>query len=114
MLTSLRLTNFGVVDEAALELGAGLTALTGETGAGKSILIDALQIVLGGRGDAGVVREGESRAEIAAEFEPVPPALAAWLDEVRSAARARVVEAQLGRSGKGYSGSIVLTLAAPR
>lgn len=43
-----------------------------------------------------------------------PAALAAWLDEVRSAARARVVEAQLGRSGNGYSGSIVLTLAAPR
>jgi DNA repair protein RecN (Recombination protein N) len=54
--------------------------LTGETGAGKSILIDALQLALGGRGDVGVVREGASRAEIAAEFDN-PPSLAGWLDE---------------------------------
>jgi DNA repair protein RecN (Recombination protein N) len=54
--------------------------LTGETGAGKSILVDALQLALGGRGDATLVREGAPRAEVSAEFDP-PPALAAWLDE---------------------------------
>jgi DNA repair protein RecN (Recombination protein N) len=54
--------------------------LTGETGAGKSILVDALQLALGGRGDAGVVREGAPRAEVSAEFD-APPALAAWLAE---------------------------------
>ncbi|HJV94456.1 MAG TPA: DNA repair protein RecN, partial [Albitalea sp.] len=53
---------------------------TGETGAGKSILVDALQLALGSRGDAGVVREGAARCEISAEFD-APPALAAWLDE---------------------------------
>ena len=52
--------------------------LSGETGAGKSILVDALQLALGSRGDAGVVREGAARAEISAEFD-VPPALAPWL-----------------------------------
>ena len=58
----------------------GFSVLTGETGAGKSILVDALQLALGSRGDAGVVREGAARAEISAEFD-APPALAAWLDE---------------------------------
>lgn len=56
-----------------------------------------------------------SGERITVQFTAIEPAaLAAWLDEVRSAARVRVVEAQLGRSGNGYSGSIVLTLAAPR
>ena len=54
--------------------------LSGETGAGKSILVDALQLALGSRGDAGVVREGAARAEISAEFD-VPAALGAWLAE---------------------------------
>ena len=54
--------------------------LTGETGAGKSILVDALQLALGSRGDAGVVREGAARAEISAEFD-APPSLRRWLDE---------------------------------
>lgn len=81
MLRRLSLSNFVIVSRLDVDFGPGFAVLTGETGAGKSILIDALQIVLGGRGDAGVVREGENRAEIAAEFEPVPPALAAWLDE---------------------------------
>jgi DNA repair protein RecN (Recombination protein N) len=54
--------------------------LTGETGAGKSILVDALQLALGSRGDAGVVREGAPRAEVCAEFDS-PAALTGWLDE---------------------------------
>ena len=66
--------------ELEVELDAGFTVLTGETGAGKSILIDALQLALGSRGDAGVVREGAARAEVSAEFD-TPPALAGWLDE---------------------------------
>jgi DNA repair protein RecN (Recombination protein N) len=65
-----------------VDLRAGFTALTGETGAGKSILIDALQLALGSRGDAGVVREGALRADITAEFEPhtaLAERLAPWL-----------------------------------
>ena len=81
MLRRLSLHHFVIVSRLDVLLEPGFTVLTGETGAGKSILIDALQIVLGGRGDAGIVREGETRADIAAEFEPVPPALAGWLEE---------------------------------
>ena len=55
--------------KSRLELGGGFTALTGETGAGKSILIDALELLVGGRGDGGLVREGAERAELSAEFE---------------------------------------------
>ena len=80
MLHRLAIRDFVIVDALEIELGAGLTVLTGETGAGKSILVDALQLALGGRGDAGVVREGAARADITAEFES-PPSLATWLAE---------------------------------
>ncbi len=80
MLRRLSLRDFVIVPALEVEFSAGFTVLTGETGAGKSILVDALQLALGARGDVGVVREGAARAEIAAEFD-TPPALAAWLDE---------------------------------
>ena len=69
MLRSLNITDFVIVERVELEFGAGFTALTGETGAGKSILIDALAMVLGERGDAAVVRQGADKAEISAEFD---------------------------------------------
>jgi DNA repair protein RecN (Recombination protein N) len=78
MLVSLSIRNFVIVDELELEFAPGFTVLTGETGAGKSILIDALLLALGERGDADVVREGATRADIAAEFRPAP-AVARWL-----------------------------------
>ena len=74
------LRNFVIVESLDLDLHAGFSVLTGETGAGKSILIDALQLALGGRSDAGVVREGCARCDIAAEFD-APPSLAEWLDQ---------------------------------
>ena len=80
MLRRLALRDFVIVDALEVEMNAGFTVLTGETGAGKSILVDALQLALGSRGDAGMVREGMSRAEISAEFD-VPASLAPWLDE---------------------------------
>jgi DNA repair protein RecN (Recombination protein N) len=80
MLLSLRLEDFVIVDSAELEFGPGFTVLSGETGAGKSILIDALSLAMGGRADAGVVREGRPRADIAAEFRS-DAALDAWLAE---------------------------------
>lgn len=73
------LRDFVIVSELELDLTHGFTVLTGETGAGKSILIDALQLVTGGRTDAGVIREGTSRADVSAEFDSTP-ALTAWLD----------------------------------
>ena len=80
MLRRLALRDFVIVPALEVEFGAGFSVLTGETGAGKSILIDALQLALGGRGDVGVVREGAMRAEIAAEFD-APASLAGWLDD---------------------------------
>ncbi len=83
MLRRLTLRDFVIVTALEVDLGKGFTALTGETGAGKSILIDALQLTLGSRGDAGVVREGAARADITAEFEPsaqLAAQLAPWLE----------------------------------
>ena len=79
-LKSISLRDFVIVQALDLDLAAGFTVLTGETGAGKSILIDALQLVLGARADAGVVREGAARCEISAEFDS-PPTLLEWLEQ---------------------------------
>jgi len=79
-LRRIALRDFVIVQTLDLELAPGFTVLTGETGAGKSILIDALQLALGARAQTGVVREGASRCEIAAEFDNTP-ATTAWLDE---------------------------------
>lgn len=80
MLRNLTLRDFVIVRELDVELSGGFTVLTGETGAGKSILIDALQLALGGRGDAAVVREGAARADMAATFD-TPASLKPWLAE---------------------------------
>ena len=80
MLRRLTLRDFVIVTSLEVELDAGFSVLTGETGAGKSILIDAVQLALGSRGDAGVVREGAARAEITAEFD-APASLLAWLED---------------------------------
>lgn len=74
------LRDFVIVRALELHLRTGFSVLTGETGAGKSILIDALQLVLGARADAVVVREGATRAEVGVEFDNVG-ALAPWLDQ---------------------------------
>lgn len=69
MLIHLHIRDFAIIDEIELDFGSGMTALTGETGAGKSILLDALGLVLGDRADSTTVREGARRAEISAEFD---------------------------------------------
>ncbi len=69
MLTSLHVRDFAIIDEVELDLGEGMTVLTGETGAGKSILLDALGLVLGDRADGGAVRHGAARAEITATLD---------------------------------------------
>ena len=80
MLTHLQLKDLVIVDEAELDFGPGLTALTGETGAGKSIVVDALLLIAGGRGGGDIVRQGAERAEVAASFAGLPAAAAAWLE----------------------------------
>jgi DNA repair protein RecN (Recombination protein N) len=108
MLRRLSLRDFVIVPALEVEFSAGFSVLTGETGAGKSILIDALQLALGSRGDALVVREGAARAEIAAEFD-APAALAPWLEDAGFDANEtlllrRTIDAQ-GKSRAWINGS---------
>jgi DNA repair protein RecN (Recombination protein N) len=82
MLKHLSITNFVIVERMELEFSSGFTVLTGETGAGKSILIDALSLVLGERGEASQIRQDCPRAEISALFDiSTLSDLSAWLDE---------------------------------
>jgi DNA repair protein RecN (Recombination protein N) len=118
MLLSLSIRNFVIVESLDLEFAAGFTVLTGETGAGKSILIDALLLALGERAEADVVREGASRAEISAEFR-LGEAARDWLaaqdlsgDDAGMALVRRTVDGS-GRSKAFINGSAV-TLAQLR
>ncbi len=82
VLLNLSVKDFVIVDRVELEFASGFTVLTGETGAGKSILIDALALVLGDRGEASMVRAGCERAELAAQFDLAQlPQLQTWLSE---------------------------------
>ncbi|CDG81127.1 DNA repair protein RecN [Janthinobacterium agaricidamnosum] len=117
MLRTLSIRDFVIVDSIELEFSAGFSVLTGETGAGKSILIDALTLALGGRGDASVVREGAARADITADF-GVSPEAQAWLaahefaNEEGGALLRRVID-NAGRS-KAYINGIAATAAQLR
>ena len=82
MLRALEIRDFVIVESASLELEPGFSVLTGETGAGKSILVDAIELLVGARSEAGVVREGCERAELSAEFEFVPEGpFGKWIEE---------------------------------
>lgn len=82
MLVNLQIRDFAIVDRIAAEFAPGMTVLTGETGAGKSILVDALGLVLGERGSSKLVRSGAKRAEFSAEFDVLAlPHARAWLEE---------------------------------
>lgn len=80
MLLYLRIENFALIDHLELDFGTGLNVLTGETGAGKSIILDAIDAVLGGKVSSRVIRTGTNRAIVEATFSVTPP-LAAWLSE---------------------------------
>lgn len=117
MLRTLSIRDFVIVDSIELEFSNGFSVFTGETGAGKSILIDALQLALGGRGDASVVREGAAKADITADFTP-GAAAAAWLEQnefagAEGGALLRRVIDNAGRS-KAYINGIAATAAQLR
>jgi DNA repair protein RecN (Recombination protein N) len=119
MLRSLSIRDFVIVDRLDLEFSAGFTVLSGETGAGKSILIDALAMVLGERADALVVRQGTERAEVGAEFDVRGPSdFTRWLadndlaDEEGACLMRRVIDAS-GRS-RGFINGHTVTLAQLR
>jgi DNA repair protein RecN (Recombination protein N) len=92
MIRSLNVQNIAIIKDAALDLGPGLNVLTGETGAGKSILVDALMLGLGARADAGIVRTGSDRAAVQIEFDVAgSPEALAWLADRGYAAEEGVV-----------------------
>jgi DNA repair protein RecN (Recombination protein N) len=116
MLRALHIRDFVIVTEAEINFDHGFTVFSGETGAGKSILIDALALTLGERADASVLRTGAARAEISAVFD-VSPALTQWLSEHDLSAEdalvlRRVVDAQ-GRS-RGYINGSAVTITQLR
>src|SRR6201993_5662975 len=97
MLTHLRITNFALLDDVEIELGPGFNVLTGETGAGKSLLVEAVALLRGGRASAEVVRAGAEEARVGAIFEsPHGPAGDALVERLRAARRAPA-----GRGGGG-------------
>ena len=119
MLRSLSIRDFVIVDQLELDFGSGFGALTGETGAGKSILLDALGLALGGRGEAGMVRVGRERADVIAEFDlPEGGGLRAWLSEQALPAEEgcvllrRTIDVN-GRS-RAWINGVVVTLAQLR
>lgn len=112
MLTRLQVRDFAIVDQISVEFEPGMTVLTGETGAGKSILVDAVGLVLGERGSSQLVRSGAKRAEFSAEFDVTElPAVRAWLeqhalDEDDACLLRRVISAD-GRSRAFINGNAV-------
>lgn len=81
MLTNLNISNIVLIEKLNLEFGRGLNILTGETGAGKSILLDALSLALGARSDTGLVRHGAASASVVAEFDKINPVVTELLTE---------------------------------
>ncbi|HET7314351.1 DNA repair protein RecN [Salinisphaera sp.] len=102
MLAEITIRNFAIIDRLAVEFGAGMTVLSGETGAGKSILVDALSLILGDRADGAAVREGADRTDITARFTLADaPAATAWLaDHELDADEECVIRRVVAREGR--------------
>ena len=103
MLKEISISNFAIIEELSLSLGAGLNIITGETGAGKSIILDALSIILGDRFSADLIRTSSDEAQLEAlfEFDPLPPVLAEKLGALGySAGNELLVRRTISRSGR--------------
>jgi len=105
MLVELRIVGLGVIDDAVLEPGHGLTVVTGETGAGKTMVVSGLGLVAGARAEARVVRNGADRAVVEARFVDVPETVAAGVDEVGGVLddRELLVTRQVAANGRSRS-----------
>ena len=99
MIDELAISSLGVIEQARLELSPGLTVVTGETGAGKTLVVTALQLLVGARADSSLVRHGEQAAHVEARFVPAPDGAGEWSDgedelvvhrELRTEGRSRV------------------------
>lgn len=117
MLSNLTIRDFAIVDSMGLEFDKGFSVMTGETGAGKSILIDALELVLGARSDATVIREGAKKTDISAEF-LITPSAKDWLiehdiDSEEGTILLRRTVDQAGRS-KGFINGVPVTVTQLR
>src|ERR1051325_9457378 len=101
MLRELRIKNFAVIDEVALELKPGLNIITGETGAGKSIILNALGLIAGERGSADVIRSKEEEATVEALFDDLPEGIEARLGDAGFEANGElVIKRVVSRAGK--------------
>ena len=101
MLRELQIKNFAVIDQAALELGTGLNVLTGETGAGKSIILNALGLISGGRATSDVIRHNEEEATVEAMFDEVPEAVQQKLQQAGYGTNDElIIRRVVSRSGK--------------
>src|SRR5580698_7349282 len=102
MLLELRAENYAVIDHAIAEFGPGLNLLTGETGAGKSILVDALALLMGSKASSDVVRHGADKAVVSCVFESTPAAEAALEENgIDSAGAEIILRREVLSTGKG-------------
>jgi DNA repair protein RecN (Recombination protein N) len=120
MLTHLRITDFALLDDVEIDLGPGFNVLTGETGAGKSLLVEAVALLRGGRASADVVRAGAEEARVEAVFDPPHGPAAEALQErleragIDAADEGLIVRRVIGKSGRGrvYINNVLSTAAA--
>jgi len=103
MIEELHIRNFALIDEAVISFDRGLNILTGETGAGKSVLIGAVGLVLGGKGDSSSIRRGSDEAEVTAVFQVHSPDVRSWLadHEMDSEEDSLIIRRKLKSTGRG-------------
>ena len=118
MLTRLRIRHLAIIDDLVLSPGPGLNLLTGETGAGKSIIVDALALVTGGRAGADTVRAGEKAATVEATFESVPEAVTEWAARVGAEVEdgTLILRREAGADGRtrAFAGTAAVPVSALR